>query len=497
MLSAIVSREKWQVFGEGMGMRSGSTEQQRTENYYGEELRDIQASELGRSKDALPPGKQCTSWRHYTYGLIGAEISRMSRYYDRVIQWARGPGETDLLLSAVDNMDKSVAAGFESIPDMKDEAEKRSIVLLNGTFNYELDIQGLLSALRSKLSRSSRVVVVVYNSYFAWIYWLANALGIRNSDMPCTFLTESNVRNLSKLAGYEVVKSRPAAYFPFRLFGFGDLLNKVLPCIPILKWLSLTGIITLRPVIATGHNPSLTIVIPARNERGNIEGALKRIPDMNGTEVEVIFVEGHSRDGTWEEIQRLKPLYESRFPIAAFKQTGKGKSDAVRLGFSKASKDLLVILDADLSMPPELLTRFYKAYVDGLADFVNGSRLVYPIEGQAMKFLNKIGNVFFAKLLSRVLGVSFGDTLCGTKLLSRTDYDRFIAWRSDFGDFDPFGDFELLFPAAILGLGIVDVPIRYRDRLYGETNISRFRHGLMLLKMSLIGFFRITLGQTR
>jgi glycosyltransferase involved in cell wall biosynthesis len=179
----------------------------------------------------------------------------------------------------------------------------------------------------------------------------------------------------------------------------------------------------------------------------------------------------------------------------ALQQTGRGKADAVRLGFQHATGDLLTILDADLTMPPELLPRFIDAYRDGVADFINGSRIVYPMEGEAMRFLNRLGNVFFAKALTWVLDARLGDCLCGTKLVRRDDYARMTAWRADFGDFDPFGDFELLFPAASMGIGIVDVPIRYRARTYGTTNISRFRHGMMLLKMTAVGFFRVKLGR--
>jgi len=211
----------------------------------------------------------------------------------------------------------------------------------------------------------------------------------------------------------------------------------------------------------------------------------------------VIFVEGHSNDGTWEEIQRVSGAYADRFRILTLQQTGKGKADAVRLGFSHATQPLLTILDADLTMPPEMLGRFYEAYRDGQGDFVNGTRLVYPMEGDAMRFLNRLGNIFFAKSLSWVLGAHLGDSLCGTKLMAKHDYERFIAWRGDFGDFDPFGDYELLFPAAVLGLGMVDIPVRYLARQYGSTNIRRFRDGFQLLRMTSIGFFRIKLGFAR
>jgi hypothetical protein len=401
-----------------------------------------------------------------------------------------------MLLNSLTCKKKSTAQSIEEVNSIANVPNHRTMILLNGNINYDHDISGTLTEIKSKLNRGSRITLVAYNPYLRSIYSLANKLGIRTGEVPTTFVTHTSLANIAKLAGYEVVRIRPTAYFPFPLFGLGDLINAVLPIIPIAKWFGLAAIITLRPIIPEVKKPSLSIVIPARNERGNIEDALKRMPTVSDSKLEIIFVEGHSKDGTWEEIQRVMPLYSDRYKILAFQQTGKGKSDAVRLGFSKASGDLLTILDADLTMPPELLHRFYDPYVEGLADFINGSRLTYPMEGEAMRPLNHLGNVFFAKALSFVLGVNLSDSLCGTKLLTRHDYSRFINWRDDFGDFDPFGDFELLFPASILALGIIDVPIRYRDRTYGSTNINRFRHGFMLLKMTLIGFFRAKLGKT-
>ncbi|NDC37143.1 MAG: glycosyltransferase family 2 protein [Proteobacteria bacterium] len=280
---------------------------------------------------------------------------------------------------------------------------------------------------------------------------------------------------------------------PCRLFGVGTLLNNLASALPLVRWLGIYSIAKLRPCLSEASPPSISIIIPARNERGNIESALKRIPRFQGAKVEIILVEGHSSDGTWQEIQRCLTLAPRHCSVKAYQQLGQGKGDAVRLGFEHASHDLLTILDADLSTPPELLEQFYAAYCLGMGDFINRNRLVYPIEGHAMRPLNHLGNLFFARALSKVLEVSLGDTLCGTKLFARHDYARFKKWREKFGDFDPFGDFELLFPAAVLGLGIVDVPLHYRDRRYGSTNIHRFRHGAMLLRMVVFGFFRVLL----
>ena len=436
--------------------------------------------------------------RKWTYALVGREISRITRYADRVVHVDPLPGDTGMLLDAVDAPRKETADSGR-LGAITREPDAVDVILFNGNFNHSTDVQGLLEIVRPHLGRRGRVVVALYNSYFAWLFRLADRLGLRQGAPIVTFITQADLQQLARLGGFDVVRLRPVAYVPWHFFGLGSLLNVAMPAVPGLRWLSLVTVAVLRPVIASDRvRPSLSIVIPARNERGNIEDALRRMPDF-GAPTEVIFVEGHSSDGTWDEILRVMPMWDGRndLRVRAFQQVGKGKADAVRLGFSKATGDVLTILDADLTMPPERLTRFFDAYCKGAADFVNGTRLVYPMEGEAMRFLNRLGNVFFAKLLSFVLDVRLGDSLCGTKLVSRRDYERFVRWRSDFGDFDPFGDFELLFPAAVLGTGIIDIPVYYRARTYGTTNIRRFRDGAILFRMSMTGLLRIKFGSLR
>jgi hypothetical protein len=438
-----------------------------------------------------------TCLKKYTYAVIGSEISRIARYADLVIQIDPVPGDRGYLAGSIRSSREVMRAsvsGLERIPELG--WNTTAVLLFNGNFNQSTDIQGTLEAVRPVLSRSSRVVAVIYNPYFSWIYRMADRLGLRDSPACVTFVTRTDLHNLARLSGFELVRLRPVAHVPWHFFGVGTLLNMLLPAIPGLRWLSMVSVAVLRPIPAPSENrPSISIIVPARNEKGNIENAVARLPDLS-TQVEVIFVEGHSNDGTWEEIERIVSKWDGRrgLRVRAFVQEGRGKADAVRLGFSKATGDLLTILDADLTMPPEMLRRFYEAYRRGLADFVNGTRLVYPMEGGAMRFLNRLGNAFFAKVVSHVLDTKLADTLCGTKLLARSDYERFTAWRRDFGDFDPFGDFELLFPAAVLGLGVVDVPVQYRSRTYGTTNIRRFRDGLKLLEMSITGFARIKMA---
>lgn len=387
---------------------------------------------------------------------------------------------------------KEMVRAEDVFPSLANEEEQDTVILINGTLNHHFDVQGVLSDLKPHLSRTSRLVIILYNPYLRGLYHLANRIGVRKGELPTTFLRRIDLQNLAKLSGFEIVRQRPTIYFPWRLFGIGDAINRLLPSIPLVRWLSLAYLSIWRPIIATAPS-GISCVIPARNERGNIENALRRFPLLSA-DTEIIFVEGHSSDGTWEEILRVARLYSDKFTIKTLQQNGKGKADAVRLGFAHATQRLLTILDADLTMPPEMLTRFYDAYNRGLGDFINGSRLVYPYEGEAMRPVNKLGNVFFAKALSWVLDTRLGDSLCGTKLLTRHDYNRIVAWRNNFGDFDPFGDFELLFPASVLGLGIVDIPVRYLARTYGSTNIRRFRDGFELLRMTAIGLFRIKLG---
>lgn len=450
----------------------------------------IEESRIEPSTTASAPA---AGWRKYINNLIATELSSLSRYFDRTIQWKRRAEDPGHLLYALECNKKAEAQSIEALRAIPRGNE--TLILINGNINHDFNIEGTLRTLRPNLRRCDRITIVAYNPYLKPIYQLANALGIRKGKVPETFVTCTDINNMAKLAGFEIVRARNCAYSPWKMLGLGDFINTALPAIPLIRHLSLTSVITLRPLEQSPSKPSLSVVIPARNERGNIENALIMLDELRDIDLEIIFVEGHSNDGTWEEIERVSKAYADKYAIKCFKQTGKGKADAVRLGFAHADKDLLTILDADLTMPPERLRSFYDAYCSGKADFVNGSRLVYPMEGQAMRPLNHLGNIFFAKALSFVLGASIGDSLCGTKLLSRRDYDRFCKWRADFGDFDPFGDFELLFPAAQLGLGIVDVPIRYKDRTYGSTNISRFRHGIMLLKMTAVGLFRLKLGR--
>jgi glycosyltransferase involved in cell wall biosynthesis len=315
---------------------------------------------------------------------------------------------------------------------------------------------------------------------------LGTSAGIRAKHPLQNWLSDDDVANLLRVSGWELVRRENRILFPAPIPLLDGFFNRLAPLLP---WFCLTVFEVARPAPVRSRaerGPSVSVVVPARNEAGNIQAAVDRTPLM-GSWTELIFVEGGSSDDTWERIQAVADVTApSGVRIGpALRQRGRGKGDAVREGFAVARGDILMILDADLTMPPEELPKFFEALASGQAEFVNGVRLVYPMEDKAMRFLNMCANKLFGLSFSWLLSQHVKDTLCGTKVISRRDYDRIAAGRAYFGDFDPFGDFDLLFGAARLNLKIVDVPIRYRNRVYGSTNISRFRHGFILLRMML------------
>jgi SAM-dependent methyltransferase len=365
------------------------------------------------------------------------------------------------------------------------------VILIADTIGLIDDCQSLFESLHVLSTRETRLVIAYFSHLWYPALKAAEAIGWR-MPQPSSYnvLSPNDVRALVDLADFEPVKSEIRLLSPVKMFGLGRLMNRFLAPWPVIRTLCLRHYTVCRSLRHPGEViTSATVVVPARNERGNIEPAVRRIPRF-ADDVEIIFVEGHSKDGTWEEIQRVIAAYPGR-DIKAIRQPGKGKGDAVFAGFDAARGDVLMILDADLTMPPEQLSKFWQALRSCKGEFVNGSRLVYPMEDEAMRFLNLIANKIFSYTFSWLLSQRFTDTLCGTKVLRRSDYTRLKARRWYFGDFDPFGDFDLIFGATALNLKVTEVPVRYASRTYGETQISRFRHGFMLLRMVLFAFMRI------
>ena len=368
-------------------------------------------------------------------------------------------------------------------------AEKFDYILLADLVNDLPDVQAVFERLQSLAHPRTRLVVSFFNNLWRSVLHAAARLGLKSPTLLQNWLSTDDVKNLLHLAGWEVIKTDARVLWPARIPVWSWLCNRWLA--PLLPDFCFTvGLLARpkpRPVAASQYRCS--VVIPARNEAGNIEDAVRRTPEM-GQGTEIIFIEGHSTDDTWGEIQRVAAKYPQR-RIKVLKQQSRGKGGAVREAFAAATGDLLFILDADLTMPPEELPKFYEAARSGTAEFVNGVRLVYPMEEQAMQFFNMVANKMFSLTFSWLLGQKIKDTLCGTKVLFRADYEAIAKNRAYFGEFDPFGDFDLLFGAAKLNLRMVDLPIRYRARTYGQTNIHRWSHGWLLLRMVVFAARRL------
>lgn len=433
--------------------------------------------------------------KRYFYGLLAHYISfylpaskRVAEISPRSPHFRRALGDRPVTIVSPSEPEEFAPSEVTSFEALQSAPPDR--VVLNGCLHFASDVQDLLEKVRAVCTPDTRVLLTYYSSLWKPIFGLASRLGLTDTGPEQNWLAPSDIRNLLRLAEFELVAESQAVLLPVYVPLLSTLLNRWIAPLPGFRLFALANIAVARPRPVGPAQPlSVSVVVPARNERDNIEPLLHRVPAM-GSADEIIFVEGHSSDGTWEEIQRVAAAFP-HLRIRMFQQRGKGKGDAVRLGFSEARGDVLMILDADLSVPPEVLPKFYRAIADGTGEFINGSRLVYPMEKRAMRFVNMIGNKFFAAVFSFLLGQRLKDTLCGTKVLRRAHYEAIARDRSYFGDFDPFGDFDLIFGAARQGLRIVEVPVHYRERVYGDTSIRRWAHGWLLLRMTLFAARRI------
>lgn len=426
----------------------------------------------------------------------------------RVLEIGCGTG------SLLAHLEPSHGVGIDLSPEMISEARSRNsvfeflvgdaenpemlvalgqtfdVIVLSDTIGLLNDCQALFQNLHAVCTPDSRVIISYYSQYWEPVLSIGERLGLKMPQVDQNWLSTDDIVALLQLADFEPIKREWRLLMPKRLFGLASIINRYFAPLPLIRRACLRNYVVAKPKRGLPLNDaSVTVLVPCRNEKGNIEAAVRRTPRLCD-DMEFLFVEGGSSDGTYEEILRVVNAHPDR-SIRAVRQSGKGKGNAVREGFRQARGDILMILDADLTVPPEDLPKFYAALVSGKGEFINGSRLVYPMDDQAMRFLNLVANHVFSKIFTWLLNQRFTDTLCGTKVLTRANYERIAENRDYFGDFDPFGDFDLIFGASKLNLKIVEVPIRYAARTYGETQISRFRHGWLLLRMVIFAFRKL------
>lgn len=431
----------------------------------------------------------------YYYSLLNKQYRYFIAENKKILEVGCSTGELLNALSpslgvGVDVSAKSVEIAIQKFPHLQFQTGQISELKINEKFDYIIlsgllgeleDIQGFLEQIRRFCNDDTRIIIEYYSYFWQYVLKLGEKTHVKIPQKIQNWITYDDICNFLKLAGFDPIKKERCVLFPKYIWGLSTLLNRYIGKLPLMNALTLNHFIVARPLFEKKQEHSVTIVVPCRNEKGNIEPAITRTPSF-GAQQEFIFVEGGSRDGTYEEIERIIKKYPNK-DISLIKQTGNGKGDAVRLGYSRAKNDVLMILDADLTVAPEELPKFYEALRDGKGEFINGCRLVYPMEDEAMRFLNLLGNKFFSLFFTWLLGQRFKDTLCGTKVMFRRHYEQLVANRSYFGDFDPFGDFDLIFGAIKLNLKVIELPIRYKSRRYGTTQIQRFRHGWLLLQM--------------
>jgi SAM-dependent methyltransferase len=465
-----------------------------------------------RTYDAIAQWRQDSGIEHNYYSeQVRRLVTTLVLPGSRILEVGCGLGD---LLAALDGRTK---VGLDLSPKVIELARQRhpgldlrvmdaergdlpegpfDAIILSDAIGHLDDIQLALERLRGLLAPAGRIVVTYYNFLWEPALKLAEAIGHKTPWPDQNWLSMNDIANLLTLSGFEVVRKGTDILLPVHVPVVSEMANRIVAKLPFANNAALVDYFVGRPVAETTMSPlpGVSVVCPCRNERGNIRDAVARTP-MMGSATELIFVDGNSTDGTVEEIKAVIDEYRGPLELKIVLQgNGKGKGDATRKGFAAARHDVLMILDADLTVPPEDLPKFYRALVTGKGEFINGVRLVYPMEGDAMRFLNLLGNKFFSSALSWIMEQPIKDSLCGTKVLFRRDYERIATHRPFFGDFDPFGDFDLLFGAARLNMKIVDLPIRYRARTYGDTKISRFADGWLLLKMTAFGLRKMRMG---
>ncbi len=445
--------------------------------------------------------------RNRTYHRLLEQLHRF-----QILPGARvleiGSGSGDLLAAlkpsygvGVDVSPGMVELARERHPDLRFEAVAGEDLDLGETFDYIVlsdlmpfvqDLLALFERLREHSHERTRVVIHSYSRVWRPAIRLAEALHLKPRKPLRNWVSPNDVRNLLELSGFETVTHASRILMPKYVPLLTWFLNAVVANIWPLSYLCLTYWLVARPLPEESGERSVSVVCAVRNEAGHIPSLVERLPRL-GSQTELIFVEGGSSDDTRGAIERE---IEGRpeLDIQLLSQPGRGKGDAIRTGFAAAKHDVLMILDGDLSVRPEDLPKFYRALVQDRGELINGSRLVYDMEPGSMRFFNVLGNKFFSMLFGAITGQDAKDTLCGTKVLLREDYHRIAAARGYFGEFDPFGDFDLLFGAARLNLKIVDLPVRYQPRTYGVTNISRWSHGLLLMRMALFAAWKFKLA---
>ncbi len=398
----------------------------------------------------------------------------------------------------IESSSEQIKYASEKYPDLEFFDMEVEDVKVKGKFDYILicsiedivDIKSVLDSVKKNCHRHTRIIISHYSYLWQPMVSLAEKARIRLPQAVHNWFSDNDVQNIFKLSGYEVIHTKKLILFPFNIPLVSYILNKYFARLPLLRHLTMSRLTIAYPKQNDNNEYSVSVVIPCRNESGNIQDAVERIPEL-GSHTEIIFCDDKSTDNTVAEIKEMQKKHPKK-DIKLVKGPGICKAENVWTGFDAASGDILMILDADLTVIPEELPYFYEAIARGYGEFINGSRLVYPMHEEAMRGFNIIGNKFFSIFFTYILDSSIKDTLCGTKVMWAKDFEKIKALRGSWGIQDRWGDYELIFGAAKNHLKIIDLPVHYMERTYGETKMTnRFKNGWIMLKMSFASLLKI------
>mgnify|MGYP002843088918 FL=1 len=376
-------------------------------------------------------------------------------------------------------VDPEVGLNIESIAFKN---KKYKTIILTDLFEVSTDILELLSMVNKLLGKDGVIVICSINQKWNRILNLFERLNLKDENQKRLFINSNIVLNIAKVTGLEFVTQRNKQIFPFKMLGLGSLINNILEILffPFSFGIRIYSILNQQEKFNEEKKYSKSIIIPAKNEEKNLKPLLNQIPELE-EDHEIILAIGDSEDKTYEVAKEIKEARCWPFEVKVIKQTGKGKANAVWEAVEEASKEVIIILDADISVNPETIVQFNSVIDTGKASFVNGTRLIYGMESGAMRIVNNLGNRIFQYIVSIIIGQKITDSLCGTKVFFRKDFNKIKLWKELVQMKDPFGDFDMIFTAGYFGLKILEIPVRYQARVYGVTQIKRFRDGYKLI----------------
>lgn len=410
-----------------------------------------------------------------TYNI--RHYNEIKRYFDK---------GANILHIVNKNTSKSINTDIETKyieidEDIKNTLNKNfyDLIIVTDIFELTSDIFDFLNTINTSTKQNGKVLITSVNTKWNLLLYFFELLNLKNQSLPRSYIHPKKINNIAKSAGFELIKSYNRQIFPFKLFGIGDALNRVLEIFLNIFNFGILNYLLFGKTTNSFQEYSKTIIVPAKNEEKNLPILFSRMPEI-GLKTEFIIVCAKSEDLTIENAYKIKEEHTDK-DIKVISQKSKGKAGAVYEAIENSNGDLLAILDSDLSVDPETLPTFFKIIEEGRADFVNGTRLIYKMEDGAMRRINNIGNILFQYIISYIINQKLTDSLCGTKVFKRNLVNKIYEWQALLKSKDPFGDFDLIFSSAFFGNKILEYPIHYRSRIYGETQISRFRDGFKLI----------------